>query len=430
LRARDVQTFLSHSSLSVDERRRAEAAFADERDCVIVATSTLELGLDVGDLDRVVQIDAPSSVSSFLQRMGRTGRRPGSSRNCLMLTTNHEALLIALGISRLWRDGFIESIEPPPIPAHIFAQQVLALSLQEGGIALGDWDRWLGDVLSDVDSTVRHDVIQHMLEHGILAVDGGVLGLGREGEAAFGRRHFQELVAAFTTPLLLAVRHGSVEVGTIDPLSIEGQPRSTPVILLGGRSWRVLDVDWPRRFVSVEPAAEEGRSRWLGSGLALHAEVARSVEGILSGVESRTSLSHRAESALMKLREDMPFVDGRTLPIVASGKDTIHVWSFAGGRANATIASGLSKENLRVRRADNFSISVASATLTDVSRALRSIDPSALEVPVPERVVTELKFGSCLPPGCACAVLSARLAAPAAIEAALQRPHHCFQTTS
>src|SRR4029077_8377652 len=53
LRALDVQTFVSHSSLSLDERRRAEEAFASGRDCVIVATSTLELGVDVGDLDRV-----------------------------------------------------------------------------------------------------------------------------------------------------------------------------------------------------------------------------------------------------------------------------------------------------------------------------------------------------------------------------------------
>ena len=62
----------------LDERRRAEEAFAEARDCVIVATSTLELGIDVGDLDRVIQIDAPRTVASFLQRLGRTGRRPGS----------------------------------------------------------------------------------------------------------------------------------------------------------------------------------------------------------------------------------------------------------------------------------------------------------------------------------------------------------------
>lgn len=56
LRTHEIRTFVSHASLSLSERRQAEAAFSEERNCVIVATSTLELGIDVGDLDRVVQI--------------------------------------------------------------------------------------------------------------------------------------------------------------------------------------------------------------------------------------------------------------------------------------------------------------------------------------------------------------------------------------
>jgi ATP-dependent helicase Lhr and Lhr-like helicase len=58
LRRLGVSTFLSHSSLSAEERRSAEEAFGQAQDCVIVASSTLELGIDVGDLDRVIQIDA------------------------------------------------------------------------------------------------------------------------------------------------------------------------------------------------------------------------------------------------------------------------------------------------------------------------------------------------------------------------------------
>ena len=83
LREHGIETFVSHSSLGLDERRQAEQAFAQRQNCVIVATSSLELGLDVGDLDRVIQIDAPPTVSSFLQRMGRTGRRPHTTPNCL-----------------------------------------------------------------------------------------------------------------------------------------------------------------------------------------------------------------------------------------------------------------------------------------------------------------------------------------------------------
>ena len=85
LHERDVTAFLSHSSLSLSERRRSEQAFAEAQDCVIISTSTLELGIDVGDLDRVLQLGAPSTVASFLQRLGRTGRRPGAQRNMLFL---------------------------------------------------------------------------------------------------------------------------------------------------------------------------------------------------------------------------------------------------------------------------------------------------------------------------------------------------------
>ena len=110
---------------------RAEAAFAQARNCVIVATSTLELGIDVGDLDRVIQIDAPSTVASFLQRLGRTGRRPGTTRNCLFLATNSESLLRAAAIEHLWEQDWVEPVKPPPAPYHVRAQQALCLALQQ-----------------------------------------------------------------------------------------------------------------------------------------------------------------------------------------------------------------------------------------------------------------------------------------------------------
>ena len=117
-RERDVTTFVSHSSLSVDERRRAEQAFAEARDCVIVATVTLELGIDVGDLDRVIQIDAPRTVASFLQRLGRTGRRPGTTRNACSSRPTDDGLLQAAGLLLLWSRGYVEPViaaaEPAP----------------------------------------------------------------------------------------------------------------------------------------------------------------------------------------------------------------------------------------------------------------------------------------------------------------------------
>ncbi len=127
LRQLGIQTFVSHSSLSVDERRRAEAAFSETRNCVIVATSTLELGIDVGDLDRVIQIDAPPAVAAFLQRLGRTGRRAGTRRNCLFLATSEGAFLRTLGLLELWSQGYVEPVIPPQKPYLILGQQIMAL---------------------------------------------------------------------------------------------------------------------------------------------------------------------------------------------------------------------------------------------------------------------------------------------------------------
>ena len=104
-----------------------------------------------------------------------------------------------------------------------------------------------------------------MLGSGILAEDGGILGLGARGEREFGRRHFADLVAAFTEPLLLVVRHGPVDVGAVHPASLAPSARGeAPVLSLGGRSWKVTDVDWRRRAVAVVPA--DGAGDRAGSG--------------------------------------------------------------------------------------------------------------------------------------------------------------------
>jgi ATP-dependent helicase Lhr and Lhr-like helicase len=85
MRDDSIEVFVHHGSVSKEERYAAEERFARGTNACIVATSTLELGIDVGGLDLTFQANAPSTVSSFLQRMGRTGRRPGTVANMTFL---------------------------------------------------------------------------------------------------------------------------------------------------------------------------------------------------------------------------------------------------------------------------------------------------------------------------------------------------------
>jgi ATP-dependent Lhr-like helicase len=409
LRAQGVNTFVSHSSLGIDERRRSEEAFATGDDCVIVATSTLELGIDVGDLDRVVQIDAPSTVSSFLQRMGRTGRRTGSKRNCLFLNTSDEAFLQAAGILRLWGDGWVEPVVPPAEPVHLFAQQVMALILQERGLPEGDWQTWVGRVFNMVPAKTVRTILAFMRETGVIVSDGGILGIGPRGEAEVGRRNFIELVSAFTTPLLLTVRHGATELGQVDPTSLS-TPQGQPCTLsLAGRSWHVTATDWPRRLVWVEPSGEPGRSRWSGTSRALHHNLCRAIERVVTGEDIPAKLSKRGTERLDIVREVFAFCDGRSIPLVTDDRGSTRWWTFAGAAANSMLAGMMRTDGLHVQGSDDFTIRTGEVSLERAESMLRSTDLSCAMVHIDPCMTEDLKFASLLPPDLADATLVRRL---------------------
>ena len=304
LRQSGTDTFVSHSSLGLDERRRSEEAFSQSRDCVIVATSTLELGIDVGDLDRVIQIDAPATVASFLQRLGRTGRRSGTDRNCLFLATSDDGFLRASGLLRLWLDGHVEPVVPPPEPFHIFAQQLLALAVQEGRIGRRTWREWLGGMPKFGAMAQEHldGIIEFMLTRGMLYEDSGMLSMGVEGERAFGRRHFMDLMSVFVSEPLFSVRHGRTELGLVHPLSFLVRRDGPVVLLLAGRSWEVTHVDWDRRVACVKATTGKGRSRWIGQGIPLSFDLCRAIRRVLDEGTLEVRLSRRARTKLDEIR--------------------------------------------------------------------------------------------------------------------------------
>jgi ATP-dependent helicase Lhr and Lhr-like helicase len=220
LRGAGVQVFVSHSSLALEERRQAERAFGEANDCVIVATSTLELGIGVGDLDRVIQIDAPATVSSFLQRMRRTGRRSGTRRNCLFLATTDEALLCSSALASLWRQGLVEDVRPPDRPYQVVVQQILARVLETRGARVDELQDGIQATFGDLTGAAIAQILDHLRANDILWDDGGVLWFGQRGERELGRRNFLDLLSVFTSPMQVLARYGLVEIGTVDPLSL------------------------------------------------------------------------------------------------------------------------------------------------------------------------------------------------------------------
>ncbi|WUR58642.1 DEAD/DEAH box helicase [Micromonospora chokoriensis] len=411
LREQGVTTFLSHASLSVDERRRAEQAFGESRDCVIVSTSTLELGIDVGDLDRVIQIDAPGTVASFLQRLGRTGRRLGSSRNCLFLTLGGQPLVEAAALLLLWSRGWVEPVTAPPEPRHIVAQQVLALCLQEHRIGAETWiQAW--NELPPFEKNAR-PIVRHLVEHGYLEQDEGMLFIGPTAEERFGRRHFMEMTAVFTGPPEFTVLLGRNELGRIDPSLLTEEVRGERRLLLSGRSWRVTYIDWRRRRCFVEPADGGGRARWTGTGWAYRShEITRAKREVLLGADPPVALTRRALTRLAREREEkLHLVHPGGTVIVRESSGDLRWWTWAGFRTNATLTATLGEVVDPVERFDGNSIRLREDVTPASWRALTADAATRLCLPeVNDKALDGLKFGAALPKRLAAATLAARLA--------------------
>jgi ATP-dependent Lhr-like helicase len=414
LRSKGITTFLSHASLSADERRRSEEAFAEARDCVIVSTSTLELGIDVGDLDRVIQIDAPATVASFLQRLGRTGRRPGSTRNCLFLTRDGDALLEAAALLVLWGRGWVEPVNAPPEPRHIAAQQILALCLQEHRAGDRNWSQWWNG-LTPFDRSAD-PILRHLIDQGYLDSDGGMLFIGPEAERRFGHRHFMSMTAVFTGAPEFTVLVGREELGRVDPALLTEEVKGDRRLLLNGRSWRVTYIDWRRRRCFVEPADGGGKARWstgAGGWSGLGFELSRAMREVLLGADPPVKLTRRAVDRLTQVREDASSLvhPGGTVILRDHRGDDLRWWTWAGFRANATLAATLTEVVDPIQRFDDRHIRLRENVTPAEWRALIADASQRLCLPeVNKKALDGLKFSQALPERLALATLAARLA--------------------
>jgi len=420
LRQRGIDTFVSHSSLGIDERRQAEEAFAQRQNCAIVATSSLELGLDVGDLDRVIQIDAPGTVSSFLQRMGRTGRRAETNRNCLFLATSDEGLLRGAALIELWQRGYVEPVQAPPCPYHILAQQLMALVLQERGIGRSQWFHWVQNVPGYAQMPAERitELVDFMIAKGILWSDDGILAFAPEGEATFGRQNFMDLLSVFTSPPLFTVMSGQKELGNVHESTFYRRGEGPAILVLAGRSWKTRHLDWKRRIAHVEPTDQKGRSRWLGEGQMLSHAVCQSIRRILASDEGDPAWSRRGVQRFTELRDEHPWVSADSTCLVHNSNGQIRWWTFAGGIANALLADTL-KPHCDVK-ADNLSLSFPTASSVDMVADMIDALQSDNVRPIPNPDAMEnLKFSECLSPDIAAEVFTARFHDRAAVIQAL-----------
>ena len=337
--------FVHHSAMSREERQLAEEHFHHGSDACIVCTSTLELGIDVGDLDRVLQAEAPDTVSSFLQRMGRTGRRTGQAANTTFFCETTEGVVQAIALVELAKAGWVEAVEVERRCWPVLIHQLLAMALASNGIAAdGAWEH-LARVpdFQGINRAEYDRLLKWMVQDDALRLAGGRLVLGPKTERRFGRKNFMELFAVFSSPLTYTVQTaGGRPLGSLNQAFVDRLVDGLSTFLLGGRAWAVLQVRHQDRRVVVE-AAPRGRQPTWGGFLPqfLGFDVCQRILSALLSDERYAYLDDSAWAVLADHRDSMRKIIDSQRGGLDFDDGEIRWWTFAGGRINTTLRYAL-----------------------------------------------------------------------------------------
>ncbi|MGD0679367.1 MAG: DEAD/DEAH box helicase [Polyangiaceae bacterium] len=381
MRGDDIEVFVHHASVSREDRQAAEARFASGTNACIVATSTLELGIDVGGLDLVFQANAPSTVSSFLQRMGRTGRRPGTLANMTFLCENAVSVVQSAALVRLASRGWVEGVRDETRCWPVLVHQVLAMTQQHGGISAERCWQQL-ERTSDFRGIRKEEfleLIEHMKRESYLFEAGGLLSMGQASERAFGKRNFLELYAVFSSPVLYRVTNESKrELGSLEQAFVDRLVEDMSAFLLGGHAWLVISVDHRERLIRVKPAPRGKKPSWGGFlPQFLGREVCQEMRAVLASDEDYPFLDTRAKAALADWRAELGPLLRRNGDSMQLDGGALTWWTFAGGRINQTLKYAIEWQGRWKVVPDNFAVriegdGVSFAEVERVARTLRA----------------------------------------------------------
>ncbi|MBO0925753.1 DEAD/DEAH box helicase [Cellulomonas sp. zg-ZUI199] len=324
---RDAATIVArahHGSMSRAERTRTETELKAGRLPAVVATSSLELGIDMGALDLVVQVGAPPSVASGLQRVGRAGHQVGAVSRGVVFPTHRGELVPAAVTAQRMRTGELEALAVPANPLDVLAQQVVAM------VAVDDWAvddlarvvrraapfAHLGDVTlravldmlagrypSEDFAELRPRVVWDRVTD-VLSGRPGALRLAvTSGGTIPDRGMFGVFLAGGDTTADVAVDaertggrlRGGKRVGELDEEMVY-ESRVGDTFTLGSSTWRIEDITPDRVLVTPAPGVPGRLPFWKGDAPGRPAELGRAVGAWVREVAALPDAGARARA--------------------------------------------------------------------------------------------------------------------------------------
>ncbi len=307
-----------HGSVSREQRVAIEEELKAGRLPALVATSSLELGIDMGAVDLVIQVESPTSVSRGLQRVGRAGHAVGAPSRGVIFPKYRGDLLEAAVVTRRMLDGAIEPTVVPKDPLDVLAQQVVAMTVVEPWAA--------DDLYATVTRATPFSELSREAFDGVLAMLAGAypsdefaelkarVAWDRATDVVVGRRDARTvaLTSGGTIPdrglfgVFIVGDPGMTgrRVGELDEEMVY-ETRVGEVITLGATSWRVEEITPDRVLVSPAPGIPGRLPFWHGDAIGRPIELGRAIGAFVREVEADLGAGARARArAAARLASD------------------------------------------------------------------------------------------------------------------------------
>ncbi|MET1129242.1 MAG: DEAD/DEAH box helicase [Thermoproteota archaeon] len=353
-----------HASISASEREYVERKAKSGEVDVIIATKTLELGIDVGSVERVILFRPAGSVSALLQRVGRSRHKAEAESYGVILATNELDLLEAIAEARLAVKGIVEEPEPPQKPLDVAARSLLGMALA-GEYTVEDAYSILRSTFFFRDLTREEysSLVDYLQANKLLKVrDDGRLQVGprfyaiwrfeQNGAGAWWSRSFTEFFTHLTEQPTYTVRDQSGRpVGELDAEFVTRLVRVGDVIRLGGRSWKVIDIQEHERRILVAAVESEASSTpfWRGKGPEIStlvvSEIGKVIQELAKGniqIPDSVEISTEAKEELNRIKRDISkskVPPPSTEQVIVDYAEDEQVFLFIGGeRLSRTLA--------------------------------------------------------------------------------------------
>jgi ATP-dependent Lhr-like helicase len=308
--AGEVLVRAHHGSVAVDQRREIEDRLKLGTLRGLVATSSLELGIDMGAVDLVVQIEAPPSVASGMQRIGRASHNVGATSNGIIIPKYRADLVACAAATLAMYDGKVESVHYPRNPLDVLAQQIVAM------VAMDEWS--LDDLFATIRGAAPYADLTRAVFENLLDMLAGRY--PSDEFAELRPRVTWDRVSNKLTPREGAKRIAVVNGGTIPDRGLFGvfmagqakgarvgeldeemvfESRAGDTIILGATTWRIEEISHDRVIVSPAPGEPGKMPFWHGDTAGRPAEFGEQI-----GKMTRELLALPRPTAFTKLTED------------------------------------------------------------------------------------------------------------------------------